>query len=148
MSICRTPTGYARAELEMSLIRRTISKSGGFTLVEVLAAVLLLSIALLAIMTANTAARGAQQRAVCQGAARNVAQSVIDQLRAAPIDSISTMAFPASDASLPSGNSIAVSVTGYPTLGETNLYKATVTVSWPEGVGTRSIQYEMLITRR
>jgi prepilin-type N-terminal cleavage/methylation domain-containing protein len=132
----------------MSLIPKTISKSGGFTLVEVLAAVLLLSIAMLAIMTANTAAREAQQRAVCQAAGRCVAQTVIDQLRAAPIDSVSTMTFPASDASLPSGNSIAVSVSGYPTSGETNLYKATVTVGWPEGAGTRSMQYETLITRR
>jgi Tfp pilus assembly protein PilV len=132
----------------MSLISGKTSKGGGCTLVEVLAAVLLLSIALLAIMTANTAARGAQQRAVCQSAARNVAQSIIDQLRAAPIDSISTMTFPATDSSLPSGNSIAVSVSAYPASGETNLYKATVTVSWPEGAGTRSVQYETLIARR
>jgi prepilin-type N-terminal cleavage/methylation domain-containing protein len=132
----------------MNLIPKTTSKSGGFTLVEVLAAVLLLSIALLAIMTANTAARGAQQRAICQAAARNVAQSITDQLRAAPVDSISTMTFPASDSSLPSGNSIAVSVSGYPTSGETSLFKATVTVSWPEAGSTRSLQYETLITRR
>ncbi len=132
----------------MNLIRRTTSKGGGFTLVEVLAAVLLLSIALLAIMTANTAARGVQQRAVCQSVARNIAQSIIDQLRSAPIDTVSTMTFPATDSSLPSGNSIVVSASGYPNSGESNLYKATVTVSWPEGAGTRSIQYETLITRR
>jgi|YelNatPaOPRAMG01_1025707.scaffolds.fasta_scaffold105497_3 prepilin-type N-terminal cleavage/methylation domain-containing protein len=132
----------------MNLIPKRISKSGGFTLVEVLAAVLLLSIALLAIMTANTAARNVQQRAVCQSVARNVAQSVIDQLRSASIDSISTMTFPASDPSLPSGNSIVVSVSGYPNGSESNLYKATVRVSWPESGNTRSIQYETLITRR
>lgn len=126
----------------------TTSKSGGFTLVEVLAAVLLLSIALMAIMTANAAARDAQQRAVSQAVARNVAQSIIEQLRSAPIDSIPTMTFPTSDSSLPTGNSIVVSVSGYPNSIETNLYCATVTVSWPEGAGTRSMQYETLITRR
>ena len=132
----------------MSSIPKTISRSGGFTLVEVLAAVLLLSIALLAIMSANTAARYAQQRAVNQSAARNVAQSIIDQLRAAPIDSISTKTFPTSDSALPSGNSIAVSTVGYPTLSETNLYTSTVTVSWPESGNTRTVKYETLIARR
>jgi Tfp pilus assembly protein PilV len=132
----------------MILIRKTISSDGGFTLVEVLAAVLLLSMAVLAIMSANAAARDAQQRAVCQSVARNVAQSVIDQLRAAPIGSISTMTFPASDSALPPGNSIAVSVSGYPTSGETNLYKATVTAGWPEAGSTRTVVYETLIARR
>ena len=81
-------------------------------------------------------------------AGRNVAQSIIDQLRAAPIDSISTMAFPTSDSSLPSGNSIIVSVSGYPTSSEPDQYKALVTVSWPEAGSTRTIQYETLIVRR
>jgi len=132
----------------MNPISGTTPRSGGFTLVEVLAAVLLLSIALMAIMTADTAARGMQERAVSQAAARNIAQSIIEQLRSAPIDSIRTMTFPATDSSLPSGNSIVVSVSGYPSSGETNLCRATVTVSWPEGAGTRTMQYETLITRR
>lgn len=132
----------------MSLILGTRSRNGGFTLVEVLAAVLLLSIAILAIMSANTAARQAQQRAVGLSIGRNIAQSIVDQLRAAPIDNIKTATFPASDSSLPAGNSIAVSVTGYPTSGETNLFKALVTVSWPEAESTRRIQYETLIARR
>lgn len=132
----------------MNPILGTTSRSGGFTLVEVLAAVLLLSIALMAIMTANTAARSAQQRAVCQAAARNIAQSILEQLRSAPFDSIPTMTFPATDSSLPSGNSIVVSVSGYPNSAEANLRCATVTVSWPEGAGTRTIQYETLIARR
>jgi prepilin-type N-terminal cleavage/methylation domain-containing protein len=132
----------------MSLILGTRSRNGGFTLVEVLAAVLLLSIAILAIMSANTAARQAQQRAVGLSIGRNIAQSIVDQLRAAPIGTIKTAAFPTSDSSLPAGNSIAVSVTGYPTSPETNLYKALVTVSWPEAAGTRRIQYETLIARR
>lgn len=132
----------------MSLTSRIKSGNGGFTLVEVLAAVLLLSIAILAIMTANTAARQAQQRAVGLSVGRNVAQSIVDQLRAAPIDNINTMAFPTSDASLPEGNTIAVSVAGYPNGGERNLFKATVTVSWPESGSTRALQYETLIARR
>jgi prepilin-type N-terminal cleavage/methylation domain-containing protein len=132
----------------MSLIPRTTSRNGGFTLVEVLAAVLLLSIAILAIMTANTAARGAQTRAVGLSIGRNVAQSIVDQLRAAPINNIKTMTFPTSDSSLPAGNTIAVAVAGYPTSTEANLFKATVAVSWPEAGSTRTIQYETLIARR
>lgn len=132
----------------MSPFSRGKSGNGGFTLVEVLAAVLLLSIAVLAIMTANTAARGAQQRAVGLSTGRNVAQSIVDQLRAAPINNIKTMTFPTSDSSLPPGNTIAVSVTGYPVSTEANLFKATVTVSWPEAGSTRTIQYETLIARR
>lgn len=132
----------------MSLSLKTRSRNGGFTLVEVLAAVLLLSIAMLAIISANSAARGAQQRAVNMAVGRNVAQSIVDQLRAAPIDSITTMTFPAGDSALPAGNSIAVSVGGYPNSGETRLFKATVTVSYPEANSTRSIKYETLIARR
>ena len=51
----------------MYRFRRASLNSGGFTLAEVLAAALLLSVALLAIMSADTAARNAQQRAVEPG---------------------------------------------------------------------------------
>lgn len=132
----------------MNQIPKTRSKNGGFTLVEVLAAVLLLSIALLAVISANSAARGAQQRAVGLAEGRNIAQSIIEQLRAAPVSSVAGMTFPTSDSSLPSGNSISVSVAPYPTAGETNLYKASVTVSWPEAGSTRNVQYETLLVRR
>lgn len=131
----------------MSLTLKTRSRNGGFTLVEVLAAVLLLSIAMMAIMAANSAARGAQQRAVNLSLGRNVAQSIVEQLRAAPVDSIAAMSFPTSDSSLPSGNSISVSVVP-PAAGEKNIYYVTVTVSYPEANSTRTIKYETLIVRR
>ena len=118
--------------------------NGGFTLVEVLAAVLLLSIAMMAIMAANSAARGAQQRAVNMSIGRNVAQSIVEQLRAAPVDSITTMAFPATNSALPSGNSTSVSVLAL----DSNIYYATVIVNYPEANSTRSIKYETLIARR
>lgn len=132
----------------MSLTLKTRSRNGGFTLVEVLAAVLLLSIAIMAIMAADSAARGAQQRAVNMSVGRNVAQSIIEQLRAAPVSNITGMTFPTSSPSLPSGNSISVSVVPYPASTETNLFDATVVVEYPEGNGARSIKYETLIVRR
>lgn len=128
----------------MSLTLKTRSKNGGFTLVEVLAAVLLLSIAMMAIMAANSAARGAQQRAVNMSIGRNVAQSIVEKLRAAPVDSITTMTFPATDSSLPSGNSISVTVVPL----DNNLFYGTIIVSYPEANSTRSIKYETLIARR
>ncbi len=132
----------------MSLTLKTRSRNGGFTLVEVLAAVLLLSIAMMAIMAANTAARRAQQRAVNMSIGRNVGQSIVEQLRAAPASNVTSMTFPTSDSSLPSGNTISVSVVPCPTPTETNLFYATVVVSYPEGGSTRSIRYETLIVRR
>lgn len=138
----------ARRVGQMSLTRTHITKIGGFTLVEVLAAVLILSIALLTIMTASSVARDSQQRAVCQSIARNLAQSIIEQIRSAPIESMSTMTFPSSDTSLPSGNTIAVSVAGYPSSSNSDLCKATVIVRWPEASNTRTVKYETLIVRR
>jgi|GEM_PF-933489 len=122
--------------------------SGGFTLVEVLAAVLLLSIALLAILAANSAARETQQRAVNMSIGRNIAQGIIESLRSAGVDDVSGMTFPTQSSSLPAGNSISVSVAPYPNSSEPNLYQALVTVTWPEAAGTRRIRYETLIVRK
>ena len=122
--------------------------NGGFTLVEVLAAVVLLSIAMLAILTANSASRSTQQRVAGLATGRNVADSIITQIRAAPFDSVTTKSFPKNDPSLPSGNSITVSISKYPTSSENNLLKAVVKVSWPEANGTRTLQYNTLIARR
>lgn len=123
-------------------------KNGGFTLVEVLAAVLLLSIAMLAILTANSAARSTQQRATGLAAGRCVAESILEEIKAAPFDDISSMSFPKKDSSLPVGNAITVAINRYPTISEANLIKAAVKVSWPEANGTRTLQYETLIARK
>ena len=126
---------------------RAMQKSG-FTLVEVLSAVLLLSIGLLAVLTATRAARDTQQRALYLSIGNNIAQSKIDYIRSAPIDTIDAMDGSTSDSSLPKGNSIVTLVSRYPDNTETNIYKAAVTITWPEQKGTRRICYETLITRK
>jgi len=120
----------------------------GFTLVEVLAAVVLLSIGLLAVLTAGRAAQETQWRAVHLAAARNIAQSKIDELRATPFGSIISGTDQSTDSSLPKGNQIAVTTAKYPDSSEANLAKVTVAVTWPEGRATGKIQYESLIVRR
>ncbi|MGI6294834.1 MAG: prepilin-type N-terminal cleavage/methylation domain-containing protein [Armatimonadota bacterium] len=132
----------------MTPFRRKKYEDGGFTLVEVLAAVLLLSIALLAILSANSAAKSTQRRATGLAAGRCVAESIIEQIKAAPFDDARTMSFPRQDDSLPDGNSIAVTISWYPNISERNLLKAVVKVSWPEANGTRTLQYETLRVRK
>lgn len=125
-----------------------VTRSPGYTLVEVLAAALLLSIALVAVLSAEQGARTAQRRAVYISAGRTIAQSKIDSLRAAPFDSLLSRAGTSQDSSLPKGNQIITSISRYPNSYERNMVKATVTVRWPEGRGTRTITYETLITRK
>lgn len=125
-----------------------IGASRGFTLVEILAATLLLSIGLLAVMSAAQAARETQRRALYLSIGRNIAQSKIDRLRSTPISSITSQAGTSTDPSLPKGNSVQVAVSRYPNTGVPDLYKGTVTVTWPEHKGTRRIRYETLIVRR
>lgn len=120
----------------------------GFTLVEILAACLLLSIGLLAVLTAVRAARETQQRALYLSIGRNIAQSKIDKARSMSVDNISSMAGTTQDSSLPAGNSITVSVNRYPDASQIHLYRVTVTVSWPEQRGTRRLTYETLIARK
>lgn len=148
--------GSWKSELREINMRKIISKlvlpqqrkNGGFTLVEVLAAVLLLSIGLLAVLTADKAAQQTQKRATNMSVARNIAQSKIEDIRSAPIDTIAGTTGPAQDANLPKGNQVTTAVTAYPIASENDLYKATVTITWPESNSTRKVCYETLITRK
>ena len=122
--------------------------NGGFTLVEVLAAVALLSMGLLAVITASKAGREMQQKAVFVSIGRNIAQGRMEALRSLPSGSLDGQAGSTTSTSLPSGNSVQTTVAGYPTTSETNMRLVTVTVSWPEASGTRTIRYESLIVRK
>lgn len=124
------------------------ARRSGFTLVEIVSAVALLSIGLLAILTATRAARDTQQKAVHLSIARAIAQSKLDQVRATPFDSIPSMAGVSTDTALPTGNQIVVTTAKYPDASETNLYQVTVTVSWTSAQGARTIRYDTLITRK
>lgn len=131
-----------------STVLSTKRGNGGYTLVEVLAAVLLLSIGLLAVLSAYQAARETQKRAIFLSIGRGVAQSRIEEIRTASFDNILSYVGSSNNSSLPSGNSVVTNVNRYPTASETNCYKVKVTVTWPEGKGTRKIQYETLISRK
>ncbi len=115
---------------------------------ELLCAVVLMSIALMAVMTATCTARNTQQLALYISIGRNIAQSKIEALRATSINSITSQAGSSTSSALPNGNSIQVTVSGYPNSSITDLYLADVTVKWPEGNGTRKISYETLIVRQ
>ena len=119
----------------------------GFTLVEVLAAVALLSIGLLAVLTADQAARETQTRAVYMSIGRNIAQTKIEELRATPFGTIPPVAH-TTDSSLPNGNDITVKCTPYSAHANAAIARAVVAVSWTEHLGTRTIVYDTLIVRK
>jgi prepilin-type N-terminal cleavage/methylation domain-containing protein len=132
----------------MNGIRGERQSARGFTLVEIIAACLLLSIGLLAVLAAVQAARETQQRALYLSIGRNIAQSKIEKARSMSIDNISSLAGTTQDSSLPAGNSVTISVSRYPDASQIHLYRVTVTVSWPEQKGTRRLTYETLIARK
>lgn len=125
-----------------------MNNSGGFTLVEVLAAAALLTIGMLAVLAVVQASRETQQRTIYLSAGRNIAQSKIEMARAESFDNLNSLAGRTSDSALPKGNVINTAVANYPTFTEPDLKRVTVTVTWPEGRGTRRICYDTLIVRR
>lgn len=116
----------------------------GYTLVEVLVAVAILSIGLMGVMSAISVSQDTQDRAMNIAAARDIAISRLETYRNLSPDQLGTI--PASDTStdLPPGNTIACSAVTYGGAGS-SIYRATVTVSWPEGGSTRTINYESLL---
>lgn len=129
-------------------VARRIFSDGGFTIVEVLAAVALLSVGLLAVLAGTEGARDAQARAVCIATGRSIAQSEIEQARETPFDQIGSLAGASSSSSLPPGNTITVAVSNYPSSSTPDMRNVTVTVVWPEKNGTRTISYGTLIARK
>lgn len=124
---------------------------GGFTLVEVLAAVVLLSVGLLAVLSAGQAARETQQRAAYMASGRAIAQSKVDEARATDFARLNDVEGTGSDPSLPPGNTFTVVVSTYTNyLGQADpdLERLTVTVTWPEAQSSRTIVYETLIANK
>ena len=128
---------------------RRLRQDDGFTLVEVIAGSLILAVGLLALVTACQAGRETQRRAVYIAVAREIAQSEIEAPRADQFDSIFAQVGDTdrTDASLPAGNHVIVSVSRYPDASSDRLVRITVRVTWPEASGTREVYYETLITR-
>lgn len=129
---------------------RRLRNCGGFTLVEVIAAALILALGLLALVSACQAGRETQRRAVYMAVARDIAQTQIEELRAAQFDSVLAQAGDTnwSVSSLPAGNRVFMSVARYPDASATRLCRVSIRVIWPEAAGTREISYETLIARR
>lgn len=119
----------------------------GYTLVEVLAATALLSVGILAVLTAMSGSRDMQQRAKWMCIGRTVAQSKMEDIRGGSATDIDGLTAVTCDSRLPAGNQISVTVTRYPDVSEDNFFRALVTVSWPEGNGTRGITHESLISK-
>ena len=119
----------------------------GYTLVEVLAATVLLSIGILAVLTAMAGSRDMQQRAKWMCIGRTIAQSKMEDIRGGSTTDIDGLTAVTSDSRLPAGNQISVTVTRYPDSSQDKFFKALVTVSWPEGRGTRAITHETLISK-
>jgi len=107
---------------------------------ELLAAVTILSIALLGIFSAISAARDVQQRAVYMSIARNTATSYMETFRSLDKTKLNTVPASQQLSTLPAGNTLTCETSTY----ANNMYLASVKVAWPEGNGTRSIHYETL----
>ncbi len=125
-----------------------LPRNQGFTLAEVLVAVMILSVVLITTIGAMAAAKETQRRASNIALGRTIAQSKIEQMRAADCVNYSTMTGVSTDSSLPAGNSVNVSASEYPNESQKQIYLVQVTVSWPEGSGVRNIQYETLVAQR
>ncbi len=133
-----------------SLIRLTgqrLNKSG-FTLVEVLAATVILSIGLMGVISAIAATRDTQQRTVYMAIARDIAISQMEDYRWTSKWDLWSIPPTRTSTKLPSGNLITCSWSPYPGVFETKMFKCRVTVSWPEAKGNRSISYESLFYKR
>jgi prepilin-type N-terminal cleavage/methylation domain-containing protein len=120
-------------------------KNSGFTLVEVLASVMLLSIGLLAILASSQVSRETQIKAEYLSIARNLAQDELEKLRATSFSSLGSSIPDTSSSLLPK---ISVSCTLYPNNTEPYIYLAKATVTWPEKSGTRKVCYETLISKK
>ena len=114
---------------------------------EVLAAVLILSIGLLAILSSIVASRDTQQRASWLCIGRTIAYHKMEYVRSAAAAAVDGLNTTEQDMRLPAGNQIRVTVTRYPDSSQTKMFLATVTVTWPEGNGTRTLKHESFICK-
>lgn len=111
---------------------RTASKlsgCGGFTLVELMVASVILATTLLAIFAVYATAHSAQWQAVMVQRARAAASTQIDYLRAQPYSSLAAGTTTTQPAGMPQTN-MTVIVQPYPYTSIVHLKMVSVTVSW------------------
>lgn len=122
-------------------------KHGGFTLVEVLVSILILSIALMATLSAIDVSQDTLSRSANMAVARDIAIREAERLRSASSSYIQGLdgddQYSSSD--LPPGNQITRTASLYPDDSSESLWLASVIVTWPEGSSTRSIRYDTLL---
>lgn len=109
---------------------------------------MILSVVLISTIGAMAASRETQRRASFIAVGRSIAQSKIEQMRSANFAKYPEMTGVSTDPSLPSGNSIQVSASEYPNVGQNQIYHVQVTITWPEGAGVRTVNYETLVAQR
>lgn len=151
---------FGQPKLGGSVVRRWMSKcrsrmcrkadclienTSGFTLVELLVAVTILSIGLLGIMSAIAAAQDTQARAIHMAIARDVAIKRIEIYRSNTSGGVYSWQAPFTSPDLPKGNKFTPTSAKYPDSTSSMLWRVAVTVVWPEGKGTQRKVYETLL---
>lgn len=122
-----------------------IEDAGGFTLVELLVAVTILSIALLGIMSAIAVSQDTQERAIHMAIARDLAIKRIETYRSNTSGGVFSWQAPFTSPDLPKGNKFTPTSAKYPDSTSSMFWKVAVTAVWPEGKGTRRVVYEALL---
>ena len=131
--------------LSRQLSRSLRANHSGYTLVEVLVAVIVLSIALLAVLSAISVSSDTQTRAANMAMAHDIAVTHMEDCRSMTEAAILGALPNYSSPDLPPGNSVTVTASRYPNPGSTHMFQATVTITWPEGRGSRSVTYGTLL---
>lgn len=132
---------YARNTKRMSG-HRMLSGSGGFTLVEILVATVILSLGLLAVVSAMVTSREFRKRAEYATIASAIASAKMERLRSTDRGYMYTIPLLEQSSLLPPGNRITTWWTETAKISKDCLYYFEVTITYPEGHGTRRLYYE------
>lgn len=119
-------------------MRRAVTNSRGMTLVEILVAVSILSIAVIVLASLFPVAINYQQKATYTRIAALDAMGTLDGAMVAGFDNLDLGSTTSTTADLPAGNTKTITVQAYPTSDCTSLKLVTVRISWP---GTAKVKY-------